>query len=33
MALILIPNDKDPFKLSTNASDFVKRVVLLQKDM
>jgi len=27
------PNDKDPFKLSTNASDFVTGAVLSQKDM
>jgi len=34
MALVLrIPNDKDPFKLSTDASDFAIGVVLLQKDM
>jgi len=34
MAPILrIPNDKDPFKLSTNASDFATDAVLLQKDM
>ena len=33
-ALVLkIPNDKDPFKLSTNASDFAIGVVLSQKDM
>jgi len=28
-----IPNDKDPFKLSTNASDFATGIVLSQKDM
>jgi len=28
-----IPNDKDSFKLSTDASDFATGVVLLQKDM
>jgi len=34
MAPILrIPNDKDPFKLSTNASNFATGAVLLQKDM
>jgi len=34
MALVLrIPNDKDPFKLSTDASDFAIGVVLSQKDM
>jgi len=34
MAPILrIPNDKDPFKLSTNASDFATGAVLSQKDM
>jgi len=34
MALILrIPNDKDPFKLSTNASDFATGTVLSQKNM
>jgi len=34
MASILrIPNDKDPFKLSTNASDFATGAVLSQKDM
>jgi len=33
-ALVLrIPNDKDPFKLSTNASDFATGAVLSQKDM
>jgi len=33
-ALILrIPNDKDLFKLSTDASDFATDVVLSQKDM
>jgi len=31
--VLRIPNDEDPFKLSTNASDFATRVVLLQKDM
>jgi len=34
MAPVLrIPNDKDPFKLSTDASDFVIGTVLSQKDM
>jgi len=34
MALILrIPNDKDPFKLSTDASNFATGAVLSQKDM
>jgi len=34
MALILkIPNDEDPFKLSTNASNFATSAVLSQKDM
>ena len=34
MAPVLrIPNDKDPFKLSTNASDFATETVLSQKDM
>jgi len=34
MALVLrIPNDEDPFKLSTDASDFATRAVLSQKDM
>jgi len=34
MAPVLrIPNDKDPFKLSTDASNFTTRAVLLQKDM
>jgi len=34
MAPVLrIPNDKDLFKLSTDASDFATRAVLLQKDM
>ena len=28
-----IPNDKDPFKLSTNASDLTTGAVLSQKDM
>ena len=33
-ALILrIPNDKDLFKLSINASDFAIGIVLSQKDM
>ena len=33
-ALILrIPNDKDPFKLSTDTSNFATDVVLSQKDM
>jgi len=31
--VLRIPNDKDPFKLSTNASDFVTGAVLSQKDM
>jgi len=31
--VLRIPNDKDFFKLSTNASDFVTGAVLLQKDM
>jgi len=31
--VLRIPNDKDPFKLSTNASDFATGVVLSQKDM
>jgi len=34
MALILrIPNDEDPFKLSTDTSDFATGVVLLQKNI
>jgi len=34
MAPVLrIPNDKDPFKLSTNASDFATGAVLSQKDI
>ena len=34
MALVLrIPNDEDPFKLSTNASDFATGAVLSQKNM
>ena len=34
MALILrIPNDEDPFKLSTDASDFATGAVLLQKNI
>jgi len=34
MAPVLrIPNDKDPFKLSTDTSNFAIGVVLLQKDM
>ena len=34
MAPVLrIPNDKDLFKLSTNANDFATEAVLLQKDM
>jgi len=34
MAPVLrIPNDEDPFKLFTNASDFAIGAVLLQKDM
>ena len=31
--VLQIPNDKDPFKLSTNASDFARGAVLSQKDM
>jgi len=31
--VLRIPNDKDPFKLSTDASDFATGAVLLQKDM
>ena len=34
MALVLrIPNDKDPFKLSTDASNFATKAVLSQKNM
>jgi len=34
IALVLrIPNDEDPFKLSTDASDFATEAILLQKDM
>jgi len=34
MAPVLrIPNDKDPFKLSTNASNFATGVVLSQEDI
>ena len=34
MAPVLrIPNDEDPFKLSTDTSDFATGAVLLQKDM
>ena len=34
MALVLrIPNDKDPFKLLTNASNFATEAVLSQKDI
>ena len=34
MAPVLrIPNDKDPFKLSTDASDFAIEAVLLQKNI
>ena len=34
IALVLrIPNDKDPFKLSTSASGFATEAVLSQKDM
>jgi len=34
MASVLrIPNDEDPFKLSTDASDFTTGVVLSQKNM
>jgi len=33
-ALVLrIPNDEDPFKLSTDASNFATEAILLQKDM
>ena len=32
-SVLRIPNNKDSFKLSTNASDFTTGVVLLQKDM
>jgi len=31
--VLRIPNDKDPFKLSTNASDFATGAVLSQKDI
>jgi len=31
--VLRIPNDKDPFKLSTNASDFATGAVLSQKNM
>jgi len=31
--VLRIPNDKDPFKLSTDASNFVTEAVLSQKDM
>jgi len=31
--VLRIPNDKDPFKLSTDASDFATGAVLLQKDI
>jgi len=31
--VLRIPNDKDPFKLSTDASDFTTGAVLSQKDM
>ena len=31
--VLRIPNDKDPFKLSTNASNFAIEAVLLQKNM
>ena len=31
--ILRIPNDKDPFNLSTNASNFATGAVLLQKDM
>jgi len=31
--ILRIPNDKDPFKLSTDASDFATGAVLSQKDM
>jgi len=32
-SVLRIPNDKDPFKLSTDASDFATGAVLSQKDM
>jgi len=31
--VLRIPNDKDPFKLSTDTSDFATGAVLSQKDM
>ena len=31
--VLRIPNDEDPFKLSTDASNFATEAVLLQKDM
>jgi len=31
--VLRIPNDKDPFKLSTDASDFATGAILSQKDM
>ena len=31
--VLRIPDDKDPFKLSTNASDFTTRAILSQKNM
>jgi len=31
--VLRIPNDENPFKLSTNASDFATGAVLSQKDM
>jgi len=31
--ILRIPNDKDPFKLSTDANDFAIRLLLLQKDI
>ena len=31
--VLRIPNNKDPFKLSTDASNFVTEAVLSQKDM
>jgi len=32
-SVLRIPNDEDPFKLSTDASDFTTEAVLSQKDM
>jgi len=31
--VLRIPNDEDPFKLSTDASNFATEAILLQKDM